>query len=101
MRRMYELIPATGQKSFYGKAIVQIESDGTKTLFSYNTPIIKQLPSGQLIRLWSGWSATTGKHIKSFCGLNKAQFVAMSPPKIGPNAPTMTPMQSYKAIMAR
>ena len=30
-----------------------------------------------LVRLWDGWSATTGRHIKAFCGLNKAAYMAL------------------------
>lgn len=25
-------------------------------------------------RLWGGWSATTGRHIAAFCGMNKKEF---------------------------
>ena len=73
----YELQPTTKQKSFYGKAIVYRDASGNETLYSYGTPIIKRLKNGALIRLWAGWSATTGKHIKAFCGLNKAKFFAL------------------------
>lgn len=74
---MYELIPVNGQKSFYGKAVVETYTDGSAVLFSYNTPIIKRTLKGELVRLWAGWSATTGKHIKAFCGLDKAGFTAL------------------------
>ena len=74
--KSYELIPHDGRKSFYGKAVVEVDNAGNETLYSYNTPIIKRLVSGALVRLWAGWSATTGKHIKAFCGLNKAGFMA-------------------------
>lgn len=73
----YELAPTDGRKSFYGKAIVEVDKAGNKTLYSYGTAIIKRLVSGELVRLWNGWSATTGRHIKAFCGLNKAGFVAL------------------------
>ena len=76
MTRMYDLEPLY-QKSFYGKAKVEIKDDGTETLYSYGTPIIRRNPDGTLKRLWFGWSATTGKHIISFCGLNKKQFEAL------------------------
>ena len=76
MTRMYDLEPLY-QKSFYGKAKVEIKDDGTETLYSYNTPIIRRNPDGTLKRLWFDWSATTGKHIMSFCGLNKKQFMAL------------------------
>ena len=73
--RKYELIPTTGQKSFYGKAVVVVEDNGTETLYSYGTPIVKRLVSGELVKMWDGWTATTGKHIKAFCRLNKAAYM--------------------------
>ena len=75
--KMYELIPTNGRKSFYGKARVMVEDNGTETLYSYETAIIKRIPGGELVRLWAGWSATTGRHIAAFCGLNKAGFMAL------------------------
>lgn len=73
--RKYELTPADGRKSFYEKAVVIVEDNGTETLYSYNTPIIKRLVSGELVKLWDGWTATTGRHIQAFCGLNKAAYM--------------------------
>ena len=75
--KRYELTPNDGRKSFYGKAVVEIAADGSETLYSYNTPIIKRTASGELIKLWGGWSATTGRHIAAFCGLNKAAFMKL------------------------
>lgn len=75
--KMYELIPNDGRKSFYGKAVVMIGDDGTETLYSYNTAIIKRTAAGELVKLWDGWSATTGRHINAFCGLNKAAYMAL------------------------
>lgn len=75
--RKYELTPTDGRKSFYGKAVVIVEDNGTETLYSYNTPIIKRLVSGELVKLWDGWTATTGRHIQAFCGLNKAGFMGL------------------------
>lgn len=75
--RIYELTPANGQKSFYGKAFVEIDEDGTEILKSYNTPTIEKLPSGELIRLYDGWTQTTGKHVKAFCGLNKKEYMKL------------------------
>ena len=75
--KRYELTPTNGRKSFGGKAIVEIDNNGNETLYSYNTPIIKRLTDGTLVKLWGGWSATTGNHISSFCGLNKAGFMAL------------------------
>lgn len=75
--KKYELIPTESRKSFYGKAIVEIADDGTETLYSYDTPIIKRNPSGELVKLSDGWSATTGRHIVAFCGLNKAEYMSL------------------------
>jgi hypothetical protein len=75
--RKYELIPTDGRKSFYGKAYVIIDEDGTETLYSYDTPIIRRHKDGTLERLWDGWSATTGRHISAFCGLNKKGFMEL------------------------
>ena len=73
----YELIPIDGRKSFYNKAIVMVDEDGTQTLYSYQTPIIKKTPKGELIKLYDGWTMTTGRHIKAFCGLDKKQFMSL------------------------
>lgn len=75
--RTYELTPVNGRKSFWGKAIVQIDDDGVETLLSYDTPIIKRYSDGRLRRVYNGWTLTTGKHINAFCGLNKAEFLAL------------------------
>ena len=72
--RFYDLEPNNGRQSFYGKARVKREPNGDEVLYSYNTPIIKKTKDGDLIRLYDDWSATTGRHIAAFCGLNKRQF---------------------------
>lgn len=74
MLKTYELHPTQNQKSFYGKAIVKVDENGTETLYSYETPIISKNKDGKLTRLWFDYTPTTGKHIKAFCGLNKAEF---------------------------
>ena len=74
---VYELKPADGSESFYGKAFYIAYSDGTEILYSYGTPIIERTLSGELVRLWDDWSATTGRHIKAFCGLNKAEYMQL------------------------
>ncbi len=71
------LIPKDGRKSFYGKAIVRTDSAGNETLISYGTPVLRRTPSGDLIRLWGGWTATTGRHIRAFAGLSKSEFMAL------------------------
>lgn len=71
----YELIPCGNlrQATFYQKARVERMDDGTEVLYSYNTPVLKRTPSGDFKRVrstWSdsiGWSATTGRHVYSFC----------------------------------
>ena len=72
--KMYELIPNNGRKSFYGKAKIVIDDNGNETLYSYDTPIIKRDVNGKLTKLWSGWSNTTGTHIKALCGLDKKSY---------------------------
>ena len=81
--KMYELSPKDGRKSFYGKAKVMIEDDGSETLYSYDTPIIRRKPNGDLDPLWDGYSATTGRHIASFAGLNKKQYMDLLKRKQG------------------
>lgn len=74
---IYELKPVTRQKSFYGKAKVIILDDGTQLLKSYETIVLKRKPDGELVRTWQGWSATTGKHIAAFAGINKKEYLAL------------------------
>ncbi len=76
--KKYELMPTDGRKSFYGKAIVEIDDNGTETLYSYGTPIISRDKDGRLERLYNSWTATTGRHIIAFCGMNKKQFMSMN-----------------------
>lgn len=73
----YELMPCNSQKSFCGKALVLTFPDGSRILQSYSTRIAKIDAYGNITRLWGGWSATTGKHISAFCGLNKREFCAL------------------------
>ena len=79
---VYELRPDGKQKSFYGKALVYVENDGTQHLISYGHEVMVIRPDKLAFRCWNplpgveyhGWSATTGKHIKAFSGLNKAEY---------------------------
>lgn len=59
-----ELIP-TRQKSYYGKAVMIHDMNGT-TLYSYGTPVIRIDNDRKVHRLWSGYSATTMRHINDF-----------------------------------
>ena len=77
LNEMYELSPSNGRKSFYGKAIVEILSNGDKILRSYGTPVMRKDADGTLHRLYCGWTSMTGNHIKSFCGLDKKQYLAL------------------------
>ena len=74
----YELKPNDGHKSFYGKARVTVNNDGTEMLWSYRTMIMARHQDGSIERYYIGpWSATTGRHIRAFCGLNKAEFLSL------------------------
>lgn len=68
--RIYELVPIGHDraKSFYGKAKV-IEKDGETVLQSYDTEVCKINTNGEFVRLWSGYSVTTMRHINSFIGM--------------------------------
>lgn len=72
--KCYDLRPTNGRKSFCGKAIIKQFTDGSEVLQSYNTDVLKKTAEGVFIRLWGGWSATTGTHIKSYCGMSKKEF---------------------------
>lgn len=73
----YYLKPKGTQKSFGGKAIVREYENGDKILLSYLTPVLKQTKEGKLIRLWDGYSNTTGRHISSFAGITGSYFKNM------------------------
>lgn len=75
--RKYELEPTSGQKSFYRKAYVKVYEDGSEVLRSYDTDVLKRESDGTYIRLWDDWSATTGRHIKAFSGMNKKEYEAV------------------------
>lgn len=64
--KIYDL-PNIGdrRRSFYGKAIIVEDENGT-TLLSYCTPVCRLNNDGTFIRLWSGYSMTTMRHINSF-----------------------------------
>ena len=60
-----ELQPNDNRKSFYGKAKVLQMDNGTIALQSYNT-IVGRIESGEFVRTWSGYSATTMRHVNAF-----------------------------------
>lgn len=75
MMEIYELPCLDHRKSFYGKANVIVEADGTKILRSYNTNVCRIDPDGSFHRMWSGYSATTMRHVDSFRKLNGLQMI--------------------------
>lgn len=108
--RIYELTPGgyDRAKSFYGKAKV-IETDGETLLQSYDTTVCKIDKSGEFVRMWEGYSATTMRHINTFIemfgvsGGGKKWWNAL-PVEEKPRysmAADMTPAESLKAMYAR
>ena len=63
-----ELRPTMGDacKSFYHKAKVVETFENEIVLVSYETPVCK-IANGQFVRLWPYYSATTMRHVNSFC----------------------------------
>lgn len=70
---VFEACPVGNQKSFYGKAKVFILANGMSILKSYNTLILVK-DGKRFLKLWDDWSATTGRHIYSFCGICKKEW---------------------------
>ena len=67
MIQTYLLKPENSSvKSFYGKAIVTVYSDGTTDLKSYETTVCRISATGEFKRFWNGYSATTARHINEF-----------------------------------
>lgn len=67
MIKTYLLKPENSAvKSFYGKAIVTVYSDGTADLKSYETTVCRITTTGEFKRFWNGYSATTARHINEF-----------------------------------
>ena len=107
-KKIYELPCLDGHKSFYGKARVMECTNGETLLQSYDTIVCKLDADGNFVRLWSGYSATTQRHINSFLQLNslvefqgKANWDKM--PVASPRCPhsDMPWQDSYRAMMAR
>lgn len=69
--KIYELSPMGYEraKSFYGKAKVIEMDNGETVLQSYDTEVCKITSGGEFVRLWSGYSVTTMRHINSFLQL--------------------------------
>ena len=43
----------------------------------YITKIVFRKPNGELVKHWKDWTATTGRHIKAFCGMSKKEYSAL------------------------
>ena len=76
--KVYYLENEKGEKFSSGSPLVVVNDNGEEVLFSYCTEIMKKTKSGQFLRRWPQWSMTTGRHIKAFCGLNKAGFDSLA-----------------------
>ena len=107
----YELRPTDGRKSFYGKAVVKVDSAArVNTLYSYGTPVARIEGDGAdavFTRLWDGWSATTARHVNAFRDVNgmdrlsKAEWNALPIEPRKPCHSDMTPAESYRAMIVR
>ena len=63
--KKFEPIPIDGRQSFYGKAIVTEYSDKLAILTSYTTEVAR-IENGVFVRMWSGYSQTTQRHVNAF-----------------------------------
>lgn len=105
-QRIFELPCLDSRKSFYGKAHVIERNNGEKLLQSYETIVCKIDCQGNVIRLWSGYSATTMRHVNSFLSFyglpygGKAYWEKL-PIERKTSHSDMTPQQSYMAMINR
>lgn len=65
MRKIF-LNPVDGRKSFYHKAYVIKNKDGSSELFSYGTLVAKYSPIHGFSRIWNDYSATTMRHVNAY-----------------------------------
>lgn len=79
----YTLKPIDGRKSFYNKCEVIEAENGLRVLQSYATLVAYEDKKG-FHRLWSGWSATTSRHINAFMGrsVGKKEWESMKVEKL-------------------
>jgi hypothetical protein len=63
------------RKSFYNKAVVLVQEDGSKILQSYNTFVAKVTAEGEL-EVYGTYSPTTLRHIKEFMYQNGFDVVS-------------------------
>ena len=77
------------QKSFYNKArLLKYHNGKTVSLQSYNTVVCQIKDNAFFVKLWSGYSATTLRHINSFLAymgedirLSKSQWLRLDADK--------------------
>lgn len=85
IKAIYTLEPRHGANSFYGKAKVIETKDGDLILMSYSTFVCSiDCTKKMMMKLWSGYSATTQRHINAFLEqyadyyrMNKSAWEAM------------------------
>ena len=53
-----------------GSNQTQVSGNGCRVLYSYETPVALEAPSGKYYKTDHKWSVTTSKHINKFCGAN-------------------------------
>lgn len=106
--KIYDLPVMQGrEKSFYGKAKVIEEDNGEKVLQSYKTRVCRITSSGEVVRMWSGYSVTTMRHINNFLilfnvdgGKSWWDGLPVEEPEKKPG-PDMTNEESFRAMMSR
>lgn len=90
-------LTATLQRSYYGKAKYRTEN-GFTILKSYSTDVIAYNPTtGEIKRLWNGWSATTQKHINDFLNLFNLPNVNK---KMWLSLPCENPVPVYNVVIS-
>lgn len=57
-----------------GKWYELTDAEGTKTLVSYWTPVMRQFKDGTMVRFVEDCSMTTFQHIRKWSGLRAAEF---------------------------
>lgn len=81
MSNVYNLEPHfDSRNSFYGKAVVVVADDGTKTLYSYGTPVVKKRCNRVTLGDMFDCSMTTLRHVKE--ALRQWGYVPMSKKEI-------------------
>ena len=66
MYKTFDLEQYCDRKSFYGKCYVE-ETENCFALYSYFTRVMEyNKNTGEVVRLWKGYSATTMRHVNAF-----------------------------------